>query len=57
MCLVTGEPIADPDHVRTRGAGGGDELPNLRPLSRVWHDRRHAGLLTFDVDVWNARLP
>ena len=57
MCIVTGEPIVDPDHIKTRGAGGSDDPGNLRPLRRDYHDRRHAGNLRFDVADWTARLP
>lgn len=38
----------DPDHLRTRGAGGGDELSNLIPLCRLCHIERHRiGLRSF----------
>lgn len=39
---------SDPDHFKTRGAGGGDELSNLNPLCRRCHGNRHMmGIKTF----------
>jgi len=57
MCLACGEPVGDPDHIRTRGAGGDDEQANLRPLCRAHHDARHAGTLAFEVADLQARVP
>lgn len=31
----------DVDHIRTRGAGGGDEVTNLWALCRSHHQERH----------------
>ncbi len=33
-------PPSDPDHLITRGAGGGDELTNMIPLCRSCHTIR-----------------
>ena len=33
--------ISDPDHVTTRGAGGGDTPDNVMPLCRRHHSERH----------------
>lgn len=33
--------ISDPDHVTTRGAGGGDTPTNVMPLCRKHHTERH----------------
>jgi hypothetical protein len=62
MCLSCGDPLSDPDHVKTRGAGGGDAEGNVRPLCRGpgtndCHSRRHTGELTFDEAIdYQARL-
>jgi 5-methylcytosine-specific restriction endonuclease McrA len=34
-------PPSDPDHIKTRGSGGSDELSNLMPLCRSCHTLRH----------------
>jgi 5-methylcytosine-specific restriction endonuclease McrA len=41
-CAVCSSTPADPDHVRTKGAGGGDNLSNLCPLCRDCHIKRHS---------------
>jgi hypothetical protein len=47
-CLVTGKALPDLHHVKTRGAGGGDEPWNLMPLSREAHSEVHfIGLTRF----------
>ena len=47
-CAVCGATPSDPDHLKTVGAGGGDELSNLTPLCRRHHTERHAiGVKTF----------
>lgn len=39
---------SDPDHIRSRGAGGDDSLSNLMPLCRTCHVTRHAiGIQSF----------
>lgn len=39
---------SDPDHIRTRGAGGDDLYHNVWPLCRKHHTERHKiGLTTF----------
>lgn len=40
-CAACGARPSDPDHVKTRGAGGGDERWNLIPLCRQHHMERH----------------
>lgn len=42
-------PPSDPDHILSRGAGGGDTRNNLWPLCRLCHAKRHAKGL-----VWMA---
>lgn len=39
-CQVCGRWPSDPDHLRTRGAGGDDSLENLMPLCRRHHTER-----------------
>jgi len=39
-CIVCGSK-ADPHHVTTRGAGGGDTIDNLMPLCRTHHTEWH----------------
>lgn len=39
-CACGSPPPSDPDHVRTRGAGGKD-LGNVVPLCRRCHSQRH----------------
>lgn len=48
-CFVCGlEGPSDPAHLRSRGAGGGDELWNLIPLCRGDHSEQHLiGLKSF----------
>lgn len=49
-CFVCEERPCDPDHFKSRGAGGGDELSNLNALCRRHHCERHnLGIKTF----WN----
>ena len=40
FCLVCGDTPCDPDHVKTRGAGGGDTIDNVMPLCRRHHTER-----------------
>lgn len=41
-CIACGAPPpSDPDHVTTRGAGGGDTRDNVWPLCRGCHVLRH----------------
>lgn len=54
-CCVCRFHFSDPHHVRTRGAGGGDEY--LVPLCRACHTEVHMkGVATFisryGVDLW-----
>lgn len=62
-CLVCGLEPSDPAHLRSRGAGGGDELWNLIPLCRPHHSEQHAiGLKSFvekyDLPIsWDSGWP
>lgn len=40
-CLVCGKRPSDPDHIRTKGSGGGDSPGNVWPLCRPHHSERH----------------
>lgn len=41
-CLVCKKAgPSDPDHIKTRGAGGGDTKSNVWPLCRQHHTERH----------------
>lgn len=48
-CIICAKPPpSDCDHIRTRGAGGGDELENLMPLCRFHHIQKgRIGIKTF----------
>ena|GEM_PF-6748349 len=48
-CIACGKaPRSTPDHIRTRGGGGGDELTNLWPLCIPCHGLKGAvGIKTF----------
>lgn len=47
-CFICGDGPSDPDHIKTRGSGGGDELENLNALCRKHHVERHKiGIKTF----------
>lgn len=41
-CAACGKRPVDPDHIKTRVAGGGDRWENLMPLCRKHHTERHA---------------
>lgn len=43
-------PPSDPDHIRSRGAGGRDDLDNLWPLCRRCHNIRHKNGLNYLID-------
>ena len=49
FCEVVGcnEPSGPPHHIRTRGAGGSDEVENLIALDRLHHIEAHNGVQTF----------
>lgn len=52
-CVICGALPVDADHIKTRGAGGGDD--QVWPLCRLHHTERHSmGIKTFqsryDVD-------
>ena len=40
-CFICGTRPVDVDHIKSRGAGGGDDLPNLQALCRSHHVERH----------------
>ncbi len=47
-CLICGGGPSDPDHFRTRGAGGSDDLSNLSPLCRNHHiEKGRLGVKSF----------
>ena len=47
-CSICYTEPSEADHIRTRGAGGGDNLGNLQPLCRKCHVERHTiGIETF----------
>ena len=54
--------FSDPDHITTRGAGGGDVPDNVMPLCRRHHNERHAkGIFHmieeyFTYRVWLERM-
>ncbi len=56
-CGVCDRPApSDPDHVISRGAGGGDELNNLQSLCRTHHVERHKiGIKTF-MERYNIKI-
>ena len=51
-CLCCMAVPSDPDHITSRGAGGGDEAINVWPLCRTHHTERHAKGLTFMVQKY-----
>lgn len=56
-CVVCARVPSDPDHIRTRGAGGHDSEANLWPLCRIHHVERHAiGLTLFCKRYYKAHL-
>lgn len=47
-CIVCKRTPSDPDHVKTKGSGGPDEIWNLMSLCRRCHTEKHKiGLVTF----------
>lgn len=47
-CIVCAKLGCDPCHIKSRGAGGGDEVDNLMPLCREHHRMQHQkGIVTF----------
>lgn len=48
-CLCCMAVPSDPDHITSRGAGGGDEATNVWPLCRTHHTERHTKGLVFMV--------
>lgn len=50
-CIACGFRKTDPAHVKSRGAGGGDEEFNVMPLCRRCHTRQHTdGWYRFALD-------
>lgn len=55
-CFVCGSKPVDVDHIRTQGAGGGDDLSNLQALCREHHTEKHSrGIKTF-MSQYSQRL-
>jgi hypothetical protein len=56
-CAVCSHPApSDPDHFRTRGAGGDDSLSNLNPLCRLHHQEKGTlGIETF-IKFYGQRI-
>ncbi len=55
-CLVCGLP-SDACHIRSRGAGGGDEKWNLVPLCREHHQMQHkAGWWEMARRCWTVEV-
>lgn len=49
LCWICGN-IGEWDHLRSRGAGGGNEPENIQPLCRPHHQERHfIGIQTFKM--------
>ncbi len=47
-CLVCGKTPSEPDHIKTKGSGGGDVEGGVWPLCRQHHNERHnTGIRTF----------
>jgi hypothetical protein len=47
-CLVCNRTKVDVCHVKSRGAGGSNEIHNLMPLCRIHHQEQgQIGILTF----------
>lgn len=56
-CLICDARPVDPDHITTRGAGGGDTYDNVWPLCRFHHQVRHAKGIGFLFGIsQNVRL-
>ena len=54
-CPTGGQHLqTEPDHITTRGAGGGDTLDNLWPLCVLHHRTRHMKGLRFMVENFPA---
>lgn len=55
-CLVCGGKPSEGDHIKTKGAGGGDEAFNVWPQCRHHHSERHRiGLTSFVEKYASAR--
>lgn len=54
-CWICGKP-GEWDHLRTRGAGGGNEMQNLQPLDRYHHVERHTMSLKDFVKKYNLPI-
>lgn len=40
-CLACGARPSDPAHIKSKGAGGGDDKWNVMPLCRIHHSLQH----------------
>lgn len=49
-CAICNRRGCDPDHIKTKGSGGGDEWWNTWPLCRRHHTERHAKGLKYLYD-------
>ena len=47
FCEICGKVSSAPHHIRTRGAGGGDEAENLLAFCNAHHDEVNMGIITF----------
>lgn len=41
-CVCCGQSPCDPCHLRSKGAGGGDQRWNIVPMCRYHHSEQHA---------------
>lgn len=55
-CICCLKIPSDPDHVTTRGAGGGDTADNVWPLCREHHNERHNKGLSHMVNKYASCL-
>lgn len=54
-CVACGAQPSDPAHIKSRGAGGGDECWNVIPLCRGDHQAQHRmGWVTFARKNWSV---
>jgi hypothetical protein len=53
-CVVCAKKPCDPDHIKTRGSGGGDSWDNIIPLCRRHHTERHAKGMKYMSDKYKG---
>lgn len=53
-CIICLKIPSDPDHVTTRGAGGGDTANNVWPLCREHHNERHNKGLSYMIEKYSS---